>query len=247
MVGEKSNKKEWNRKPKFGGPKRETREERDIKEREASLDKWKPKTKIGKLVKAGKIKKIDEILGKHKILEAEVIDSLLDLKCDLLAIGQAKGKFGGGKRRVWRQTQRKTREGNVLTFSALAIVGDGEGHIGLGYGKSKETLPSREKAIRNAKLSIIKIKRGCGSFDCSCGENHTIPFKTQGKCGGSKIVLIPAPQGTGLVTGDEIKKILKLAGIKDIYSKSSGKTRTTLNLAKACIDALKNLDKIKEK
>ena len=96
------------------------------------------------------------------------------------------------------------------------------------------------------KHNIIKVKRGCGSFDCICHEKHSIPFKTQGKCGGVRITLLPAPQGTGLVTGDEVKKILKLAGIKDIYSKTFGQTKTTFNLAKAVIDALKNLDKIEK-
>ena len=219
-----------------------------IEERKGEiLDSWAPKTSIGKLVKSGKIKNIDEIIGKYKIMEAEITDKLLNLKTDLLAIGQSKGKFGGGKRRVWRQTQKKQKEGNVLTFSCLAVVGNEAGHIGLGYGKAKETLPAREKAVRNAKLNIIKIKRGCGSFDCSCKELHSIPFKVEGKCGSIRIILIPAPQGTGLATGDECKKILKLAGIKDIYSQTFGQTRTTINLAKACVEALKNLDKIKEK
>lgn len=226
---------------------RMSKEERDTKEKEASLGSWIPKTKIGKLVRSGKIKNIDEILEKHKILEAEIVDSLLNLKTDLIAIGQAKGKFGGGKRRVWRQTQKKTEEGNVLTFSCLAVVGDGAGHIGLGYGRAKETLPAREKAIRNAKLKIVKIKRGCGSFDCGCGEEHTVPFKIEGKCGSNKIILIPAPQGTGLVVGDELKKILRLAGIKDVYSKTFGQTRTTINLSKATLNALENLNKIKVK
>lgn len=230
--------------------KRFERKDKEKMEKEAlefSLDSWVPKTKIGKLVKSGKVKNIDEVLEKHKIMEAEIVDTLLNVKADLIAIGQAKGKFGGGKRRVWRQTQKKQKEGNVLTFSALAVVGNGQSYVGLGYGKSKETLPSREKAIRNAKLSIFKVKRGCGSFDCGCGESHSIPYKTEGKTGSSRIILIPAPQGTGLAVGDEIKKILKLAGIKDVYSQTFGQTRTTLNLAKATIKALKNLDKIKEK
>ncbi len=132
------------------------------------------------------------------------------------------------------------------TFSTVAVVGDEKGHVGLGLGKSKETLPAREKAIRKAKLNLIKVERGCGSFDCSCNELHSIPFKVEGKCGGSRIKLIPAPQGTGLVVGDECKKILKLAGIQDIYSKTFGQTRTTVNLAKACIDALKKTARIEK-
>jgi small subunit ribosomal protein S5 len=217
---------------------------REIEEREAMKERlivWNPKTEVGKLVKEGKIKNIDEILGKYKILEAEVVDSLLNLKSDLISIGQSKGKFGGGKRRVWRQTQKKTAEGNVPTFACMAVVGDGDGHFGVGYGRSKETLPAREKALRNAKLNIMKIKRGCGSFDCSCTEKHSIPFEVRGKCSGINLILIPAPQGTGLVAGDEAKKILKLAGLKDIYSRSFGQTRTTVNFVKAYIKALENL------
>src|SRR3989344_261559 len=145
------------------------------KNREEKLKSWVPKTKIGLLVKEKKIKDIDEVIEKYKILEPEIVDSLLKLKSDLLNIGQSKGKFGGGKRRVWRQTQRKTAESNAPTFSCLAVVGDGAGHVGLGLGKAKETLPAREKAIRKAKLNIIKINRGCGSFDCSCNQQHSLP------------------------------------------------------------------------
>lgn len=201
---------------------------------------WEPKTKLGREVKAGKIKNIDEILESNKkILEPEIVDSLVNLKSDLILIGQSKGKFGGGKRRAWRQTQRKTEEGNIPTFSAMAIVGDEKGHIGIGDGKAKETLPARDKAIRKAKLNIIKIKRSCASFDCSCSEKHTVPFVVEGKSGSLRVRLIPAPQGTGLVAGGELKKLLRMAGIKDIYSRTSGKKRTTFNLIKAGFNALK--------
>jgi len=215
-------------------------------EREEEIESWNPKTKIGRQVKEGKIKNIDEILDKYRILEPEIVDFLLNLDVEFLNIGQSKGKFGGGKRRIWKQTQKKTAEGNIPTFTCMAVVGDKEGHVGIGLGKAKETLPAREKAIRRAKLSIIKVERGCGSFDCSCNEKHSLPFIVEGKSGSSKVTLIPAPQGTGLVIGDECKKILKLAGIKDIYSKTFGQTRTTINLAKACIEALKKTAK-KEK
>ena len=84
----------------------------------------------------------------------------------------------------------------------------------------------------------MKIKKACSSFDCTCGEPHTVPFIVEGKTGSSRVKLMPAAQGTGLVAGDELKKILKVAGIKDVYSVTKGKKRTTLNMAKACIDAL---------
>ena len=222
-----------------------TKEEEILKEK---LSSWKPKTKLGKEVKEGKIKDIDEILDKgRKIFEPEIVDFLIKVKTDLISIGQAKGKFGGGKGRAWRQTQRKTGEGNIPTFSAMAVVGDENGHVGIGIGKSMETLPARDKAIRKAKLNIIKVIRGDGSFDSVGGGNTSIPFKVKGKAGSVRIELIPAAPGTGLVVGDELKKVLRLAGIKDIYSKTFGKVRTTFNLVKACIDALKKTNPIYKK
>lgn len=223
-----------------------TREEMQQKEKQDALASWVPKTKLGKLVKQKKITNIDEVLENYKILESEIADILLHLKEDTLAIGQAKGKFGGGKRRVWRQTQKKTKEGNVPTFSTMVVVGDENGHVGLGYGRAKETLPARDKAVKKAKLNLIKVERACGSFDCACGESHTIPMKVEGKCGSTKIILTPAPQGTGLVVGAELKKILRLAGITDIYGKTFGHIRVTMNLAKACMDALKKTTKIEK-
>lgn len=201
---------------------------------------WNPKTKLGKEVKHGEIKDIDEILdNKKKILETEIVDSLINVKSELIFIGQSKGKFGGGKRRAWRQTQRKTKEGNIPTFSTLAVIGDENGHVGIGSGKSMETLPARDKAIRKAKLNIMKVKRTCAGFDCACSKLHTVPFKVTGKSGSVRVTLIPAAQGTGLVVANELKKVLKLAGIEDVYSRTSGRKRTTFNLIKACIEALK--------
>lgn len=224
--------------------KRLTREEKkaffEAEAGKKALDSWVPKTKIGKAVKERKIKNIEEIFASdRKILEAEIVDSLLRLESDLLLIGQAKGKFGGGKRRAWRQTQRKTMEGNVVTFSCMAVVGDKKEHVGVGYGKAKETLPARAKALRNAKLNIIKITRGYETSEEGKTEPHTVPFVVEGKCGSVRIKLIPAPRGTGLVVGDECKKILRLAGIEDVYAVTKGQTRTTFNVAKACIEALK--------
>ena len=208
---------------------------------------WKPKTEFGKKVKSGEIKDIDVILNKgRKILEAEIIEVLIpDIKTELLLVGQSKGKFGGGARRVFRQTQKKTREGNKPRFATIAIAGNENGYVGIGYGKSKETVPAREKALRNAKMNIMKIKRACGSWECGCGEPHTIPYKTKGKCGSAKIILMPAPKGTGLSIEKECAKILKMAGITDVWSKMTGKTGSKLNLIYACLDALQNIIKTK--
>lgn len=211
----------------------------------SSFDKeaWKPKTSIGKKVKDNLISDIGELLDKGlKILEAEIVDALVpNLEVDLLLVGQSKGKFGGGQKRVFRQTQKKTAEGNKPKFATFAVVGNKNGYVGVGYGKSRETVPAREKAIRNAKLNIFKIRRGCGSWQCGCNEPHTIPFTVEGKCGSAIIKLIPAPKGTGLCVEGECQKILKLVGIKDVWSKTRGQTKTKNNLINACVNALMNL------
>jgi small subunit ribosomal protein S5 len=210
------------------------------------LASWVPKTELGKAVKEGKEKDIDKVLetGK-KILEPQIVDKLIKVETDLLQIGQSKGKFGGGKRRAWRTTQKKTMEGNVASFSCMAVVGDKNGHVGIGMGKAKETLPAREKAIRNAKLNIIKVIRGFETKEAPGAKPHTVPFIVEGKCGSVRLKLIPAPRGTGLVIGDECKRILRLAGIEDVYSKTKGQTRTVFNFAEACIDALKKIREMK--
>jgi small subunit ribosomal protein S5 len=224
----------------------ERRELREVEAQKRALESWIPKTKLGLLVKAGKIKDIDKVLDEHKkILESEIVDTLLNLESDVLLIGQAKGKFGGGKRRAWRQTQKKTKEGNVLTFSCMVVVGDKSGHVGIGYGRAKETLPAKAKALRKAKLNLIRINRGFESPESEGNEPHTVPYTVTGKCGSVKLKLIPATRGTGLAVADECKKILRLAGIKDVYGVSRGQTRTTFNLAKACIEALKKTKSLK--
>ncbi len=226
---------------------REDFEEKIARQEKEKLEKWIPKTELGKAVRAGSVTDIDVVLNEgRKIMEPEIVDLLIpDLQKDTLFIGQAKGKFGGGKRRPFRQTQKKTKEGNVLTFGVMAVVGDGKGHVGIGYGRAGETLPAKEKAFRKAKLNITKIKLGCASFDCSCNEKHSIPVAVEGKCSSVVVKLMPAPQGTGLVINDELKKILRLVGVKDIYSKCSGKIRTTFNSAKACMAALNKIGEVR--
>ena len=208
---------------------------------------WKPKTSLGMKVKNGEISDINYVLDRRiKILEPEIVDALLpNLTTDLLMVGQAKGKFGGGQKRIFKQTQKKTQEGNKPKFATFAVVGNEDGFVGIGYGKSKETVPAREKAIRQAKLNLIKIRRGCGNWRCGCGDLHTVPFKVSGKAGSVEITLIPAPKGTGLIVEKECQKVLKLAGIKDVWSRTDGQTRSKLNLLSACFDALQKLMQFK--
>lgn len=220
------------------------RQARRTYEKEAfDVASWVPKTELGIQVKNGEITNIDQIFQSGRaILDANVVEVLIpSLETDLLLIGQAKGKFGGGQRRIFRQTQKKTKEGNKPSFATYAVVGNKDGFVGIGYGKSRETVPAREKSFRNAKVNLIKIRRGCGSWECSCGTSHSIPFAVEGKCGSTKIRLMPAPKGTGLCVEKECAKVLKLAGIEDVWSITSGQTKVKTNLIFACFEALKKL------
>lgn len=208
---------------------------------------WTPKTALGLKVKNGEITDINDILdNKTPILESQIVDTLLPgMEHDLLLIGQSKGKFGGGARRVFRSTQKKTSEGNKPKFSTYCVIGNGNGIVGLGYGKAKETVPAREKALRRAKISIFKISRGSGSWESTTSEPHTIPFAVNGRCGSVRITLMPAPKGKGLVCEKEVAKILRFAGIKDVWSISFGQQRNKVNLIKAVEDALRQLTKVR--
>ena len=210
---------------------------------------WKPQTSLGRKVKDGQFTDIDQVLDSGEVLlESEIVDLLLpNLEEDLLLIGQAKGKFGGGQRRIFRQTQKKTREGNKLKFVVCAVVGNRNGYVGVGTGKSKETVPARDKAKRRARLNIIRIRRGCGTWESDAREANSIPFAVEGRCGSTRIKLMPAPKGKGLCIEKECAKILALAGIKDIWSKTKGQTKTKLNLIGALVNALKKLSEVKIK
>ena len=208
---------------------------------------WKPVTAVGRMVKEGKITDIEDIFNRNlKIKETEIVNVLLpNLEEDLLLIGQAKGKFGGGQRRIFRQTQKKTREGNRIQFMTCAVVGNRNGYVGIGTGKSKETVPARDKAKRKARLNLMRIRRGAGSWESDSMEPTSIPFAVTGKCGSVRLTLMPAPKGTGLCVEKECAKVLSLAGVKDIWSKTEGQTGTKLNLINALVDALKNLSETK--
>ena len=218
-------------------------DETKIEKTVAVVDTWKPITEVGRKVKTGEITDINVIFDKGlQIKESQIVDALMsNMESDLLAIGQSKGKFGGGKRKAFRQTQKKTNEGNKPKFATYAVIGNRNGYVGLGYGKTKETVPAREKAFKNAKMNLFKVVRGCGSWECNCKTPHSIPYKVHAKCGSVKIALIPAPKGTGLCIEKECAKILHLAGIKDVWSKIIGQSNTKMNTIKACEMALKSL------
>ena len=205
-------------------------EKKRLEEEKKSMgNRWIPKTKLGKMVANGEITDIYQILSKDlRIMEPEIIDVLLPEVTDqnnqeVLNINMV---------------QRMTDSGRKVRFSVMVVIGNRNGYVGIGKAKAKEVGPAIRKAINNAKLNIIQVKRGCGSWECKCGTAHTVPFKVTGKASSVTVTLIPAPNGLGLAVGGVGKKILALAGIKDAWSKTDGQTQTTVNFANAVIDAL---------
>lgn len=193
---------------------------------------WIPKTAIGKKVQAGEITNIDDLLDANiPIMEAGIVDVLLP---------------GLGEEVInVRRVQRTLDSGRRMRFSILAVVGDKNGHMGVGMAKGVEAGPTIKRAMIRAKLNIIKVKRGCASWECGCGEAHTVPFKVIGRSGSVAMTLKPAPRGVGLVTGDNSKAVLTFAGIQDVWTFSKGHGRTVTNQVLAIYDALKQLSNVK--
>jgi len=210
---------------------------------EPALERWKPKTSLGQEVLNGAITNIDDVLKSgRRIAEPEVIDKLVpNLKNELILIGGRTGKGGGIQRIPVRITAAMHKSGRRFTTSAYVVVGNEDGLVGVGQGKAPETRDAIAKAIQRAKLNLIRIKIGCGSWECDCGTSHSVPFKITGKSGSVRAVLQPAPKGVGLVASDEIKKIFRLAGIKDVWIKTFGNTSMRINLISAIYDGLKKL------
>jgi len=190
----------------------------------ATID-WEPKTKLGKLVRNGKIKTMSDAINSGlPIREPEIVDVLLpEISDEVIDVNMV---------------QRMTDSGRRVKFVITVAVGNNDGFIGFGQAKGKEVGSSIRKAIENAKLNVIKIRRGCGSWECGCKKPHTVTFAINGKSGSVEITLKPAPQGIGLATGNVAKKILTLAGVKDCWAFTRGKTKTTVNYAKAVFNAL---------
>jgi small subunit ribosomal protein S2e len=132
--------------------------------------------------------------------------------------------------------QKQTRAGQRTRFKAFVIVGDHDGHVGLGVKCAKEVATAIRGAIILAKLSVVPIRRGY--WGNKIGAPHTIPTKITGKCGSVRVRLVPAPRGTGIVAARVPKKVLNFAGIEDVFTQCRGHTKTMGNFVKATFDAL---------
>jgi small subunit ribosomal protein S5 len=120
--------------------------------------------------------------------------------------------------------------GRRFSFAALVIVGDRNGRVGIGYGKAKEVPTSVDKGVKDAKKNMVRVSLKSG----------TIPHQVEGRYGASRVVLVPAGEGTGVIAGKNIRPMLELVGIKDILTKAYGST-SAKNLVKATLDGLQKL------
>lgn len=189
-------------------------------------EEWVPKTRLGRLVFEGQVNSMEEALNSGlPIKEPQIVDILLpDLDDEVLDINMV---------------QRMTDSGRRVKFRAVVVVGNRDGFIGFAQGRDAQVGPAIRKAIANAKLNIIQIRRGCGSWECGCDNPHSVPFAVDAKSGSVVVELMPAPRGLGIASGETARKVLEIAGIKDMWTRTEGETRTTLNFAKATFDALK--------
>ena len=121
--------------------------------------------------------------------------------------------------------------GRRFSFTALVVVGDGDGMVGVGYGKAKEVPAAIAKGVEEAKKSFFRVPR----------VNKTIPHPVQGEAAAGVVLLRPASAGTGVIAGGPVRAVLECAGINDVLSKSLGSSNT-INIVHATVAALKQLE-----
>lgn len=194
-----------------------------------ALRKWVPRTRLGQKVMAGEILTYEQALASGlPIREVEIVDALIpNLEDDVIKVNMV---------------QRMTDSGRRVRFNVMACVGNRDGYVGLGMAKAKEVATAIRKAITAAKLNLISVQRGNGSWESSAGPGTSIPFKTKGRSASTRVTLMPAAKGKGLVIGQTGKRVLDLAGITDVLSRTKGQTRTTINYAAATFNALHNMN-----
>jgi small subunit ribosomal protein S5 len=187
---------------------------------------WQPQTRLGQKVADGEIDDIDDALNSGLPLkESEVVDQLVNLEDEVLDINMV---------------QRMTDSGRRVKFRCVVVIGDRNGLVGYAQGRDDQVGGAIQKAIDVAKLNLVRVPLGSGSWEDQPGGDHSLIRKTDGTAGSVRVEVRPAPKGLGLAAAETPRHVLELAGVEDAWTKSHGNTRTTVNLAKATYNALVN-------
>ena len=155
-----------------------------------------------------------------KIKKQNVKTDELDLTEKVIVINRVAKVVKGGRR---------------FSFNALAVVGDGKGHVGISFGKANEVPDAIRKSVENAKKNVFKVNL----------HKNTIPHKVIGKFKSARVLMMPATPGTGIIAGASVRAVIEKAGVSDILTKSQG-SRNPLNIAKATLDGLLQLRNLKD-
>ena len=192
---------------------------------EERISNWTPKTELGRKVVAGEVTTVEEALATGLPLrEPPIVDLLIpDLSEEVIDI---------------HMVQRMSDSGRRVRFAVTTIVGNGDGVVGLGRVSGKLVRPTITKALDRAKMNIIEIRRGSGSWECSTAVPNSLPFEVSGRTGSTRVTIKPAPPGVGLVTNQVGQIMLRLAGVEDAWSFTKGQTQTIYNFASAMFKAL---------
>src|SRR5690606_16008465 len=155
-------------------------------------------------------------MPKRKYPTGPIEESLsVDCDDDVIAISRTAAVVKGGRR---------------FSFNALSVVGNRAGLVGLGYAKAKEVPNAVEKSVKEGKKRLMRVVR----------DGSTIPHMVEGRLCATKVRLVPAAPGTGVIAGRSVRKVVELAGIKDLLTKTYGSTNP-MNVVKATMDALSRL------